>query len=443
LLRRRTADTEHRHRLQLKAIEEVAEASLDAIEGTLGALASLPAREAYEECRKADYRVAFVRRLWGFFRERWDQRDDSELSGILAAADEVIWSCCQPALRQLERDDAPAPLAHVTPDFTAHAVGRGNPPPSLRESDRLLERTVTRLPVPLIGLPYSCVTSPWWLVLIAHEVGHQVAYAIDELEDGQRIADFVAAAARDAGAAPALERRWRAWSHEVFADAFAAATVGAGHLWALVELEQGSDETMIRDLPTYPPPIVRHELVVQLLEQLGLRFANALPPPPPRLALQDLTVSTDAEAWIAQLLEIAPAIAAALAESEVTRGLRLDQLTDWNARAFGKSAGWWRTQFRQGSAAPQAELRAARLATVGGLAAWAEIAEESDPAIRREQAATLRTQLLTVLPASREEGFRDEEAGEAFEIGSLADEVACEVLKLTVEDKPTPALVTG
>ena len=90
---------------------------------------------------------------------------------------------------------------------------------------------VAEPPVPLIGLPYSCVTGPWWLVSIAHEVGHQVAYVIDALEGRPRIAEFIAAAAGEAGAEPELQQRWRSWSHEIFADAFAGMTRHCSSAW--------------------------------------------------------------------------------------------------------------------------------------------------------------------------------------------------------------------
>lgn len=434
---------EQRHRAQLEAIEKVIEASLDAIDGTLPRLESLPEREAYEECRKGDYRVAFVRRLWDFFREKWDQRDEGGLSSFLAAADEVIWSCHRTAQVRLGRDDVPVPLAYVAPDFTARAIGRGNPPQTLRASDRLLEQTVGKLPLPLIALPYSCVSSPWWLVLVAHEVGHQVAFAIDEIEEGPRISDFLVAAAREAGASPQLEQRWRAWSHEIFADAFAAAMIGAGQLWALIELEQGSDEAMVRDLVMYPPPIVRHELIAQLLERMGLASAYALPAPPERVVLAELEVSGEAEAWIAELLEMVPDIVTALIETKVTEEVRLGELTDWDAALLGNRVGWWREQFRDGTASPQSELSAARLATVGALAAWAEIADEPCSATRREKVDELRSQVLSVVPASREEGYRDEAEEVVLDVDGLASEVAREVLGLSFDDEPVPAPATG
>jgi hypothetical protein len=443
--RRRKADVLRRHNQQLKAIEEVVEVSLDAIDESLAPFSELPARQAYEACRNADHQVAFVRRLWDFFRERWDQRDDPSLTALLAAADEVTWSCYQPPFRHLQRQVGPAPLTYVTPDFSAHAIGRHLPPTSLRKSDELLSRTVETLPVPLIGLPYSCVNAPWWLVLIAHEAGHQVAYAIDELEGGPRIADLVTSAAGEAGAEVEMQRRWRSWSHEVFADAYAAATVGAAHLWTLVELEQGDDETMVRDLPTYPPPIVRHELVACVVERLGLAAADAVPAPPPSLHLADLAVSPEAKDRISKLLEIVPSIAEALATAEVLPGATLVQLTGWDPSSLGgeDGAGWWRDQFRQGQATPEEELEAARLATVGALAAWAEIALEPEPSTRQQGAASLREQILATLPSSREKGVRASRDSVGFDAGSLAKQVAADVLDLSVEDALIPELVGG
>lgn len=428
-----------RHRQQLSVLEAVVEEVLEAIEESLERLPTGPTREVYERCRAADQQVAFARRFWSFFRERWDQRDDPALQPLLVAADEVIWSCYREPIAQIETEVSPAPLVYVNPEFSAHAIGRKNMPLGLRQSDQLLSRVVSELPVSLIGLPYSCVEGPWWLVLLAHEVGHQVAFAVDHVQRAPRIADLVGEAAKAAGAEPELQGRWRAWAHEVFADAFAAATVGAGHLWALFELEQGSDETMVAERPTYPPPIVRQSLVLALIERLGLAAAAAVPAPPLLPVASDLTVPESDMARIRRLLELVPSIACALATAEVVPGLTLPQLTDWDAAALGGAgAGWWQMQFRNDQASPEEAVEAARLASVGALAAWAEVADEEEATVRQERSAALREQILAIIPENRAPGDRGPEGAAEIEVGSLPQRVAAEVLKLPADELAVP-----
>jgi hypothetical protein len=444
LNQRRNTDNRKRHGRQFDALGHVVEGTLDAIDATLNGFESLPTRQAYEECRRADTQCAFVRRLWTYFREKWDQRDDPSLAAVLAAADEVVWSCYRPPFRRLDRTGGPIPLTYVAPELAAHAIGRHAPPSSLRHSDDLLRQTVAELPVPLIGLPYSCVEGPWWLVLVAHEVGHQVAYAITEADPKSNLSDLIGAAVAEAGAEPASEREWRSWSQEIFADAYATMMVGAAHLWALVELEQGSDEAMARELPSYPPPLIRHELVASLLERLGLLAADAVPAPPPGLVVEKLEVSDTARERIERLLEMVPVIAETLINAELADGCALPELAAWAPRQLSRDtgAGWWQEQFHEDQAAPEAELVAARLATVGGLAEWASIAEEREAAARSQRADSLRTQMLAVLPESAEPGHRASKPPVSHDVRALTERLAQEVLELPAEDFPAELSVT-
>jgi hypothetical protein len=442
LRRRNRLDTQKRHRSQLRAIGSVVEACLSKIDGTLDGFVDLPVREAYEGCRVAEHQLAFVRRLWGYFHEKWDQRDSEELASVLAAADEVIWSCFQPPLRKLGRESQPAPLAYVTADFSPHAMGPKGYPIGLRGSDELLRETVSRLPVPLIGIPFTCVASPWWLVLVAHEVGHQVAYLIDEIDGGPTVADFLTQATATADLE--VRQKWRMWSHEVFADAFASMMVGSAHLWALFELEQGSDEAMVRERASYPPPLVRQAVVASLLAQIGASASGQLPAPPAGLELKDLSIRDNEAERVARLMSMVPKVASALADEEVTEQLSLRKLSGWDEAPLGPTqVKAWANQLREKSPKPVEELEAARIGAVGGLAVWAEIAEEADADLRRERAGALRKAMLDVLPLSREEGYRADRKPAPVDLKELARSVAGDVVRLQPEASPDAAVVVG
>jgi hypothetical protein len=441
--RRQEADSKKQYSSQLVALGEVIEVVIHEIEGRLPEFARLPARTAYEECRAADRRAAFVRHLWSYFCDKWDQRDDPSLAPVLAAADEVVWSCYQPPFRHHNVTPGPAPLPHIGTDFSARAVRRIVPPNSVRASDELFRRVIDELPVPVIDLPHACVDEPWWLVLIAHEVGHQIAYAIEKREESPTIVELVGVAVAAAGLSPGQQARWRSWSHEIFADAYATATVGAAHLWALVELEQGTDATMVREVSGYPPPIVRHELVARLLDKIGLPPGEAIPEPPLPVEVESLDVPAEALAQSKELLATVPVVVAALVEAPLTEDATLIQLTGASAAQLGGSGdvGWWREQLAESEpAGPEAELDAARLATAGGIAEWAWIVEEENPARRSERAAALRRQLLAVLPESREPGYRDQGEDVAGDLSDLAVRVAAEVSALPSEEAWAPVV---
>src|ERR671912_222812 len=88
--RRMRADTVGQHRSQLESAYTLVDRVLTELHvpmasmtGSDGALAN--------QARVHDRRLAWLRRLWEFFRERFDQRDDPALGALLAGADEVAW----------------------------------------------------------------------------------------------------------------------------------------------------------------------------------------------------------------------------------------------------------------------------------------------------------------------------------------------------------------
>jgi hypothetical protein len=56
----------------------------------------------YAECRRCERRTVWLRRVWEYFRRKFDQRDDAALGPVLAAADEVVWSCWAGIFRQAD-----------------------------------------------------------------------------------------------------------------------------------------------------------------------------------------------------------------------------------------------------------------------------------------------------------------------------------------------------
>ncbi len=95
--------------------------------------------------------------------------------------------------------------------------------------------------------------------------------------------------------------------------------------------------------------------------------------------------------------------------------------------------------------APEPTLGAARLATVGALAEWAEIAADSDDARLADRRGRLRERMLAVVPDCREPGDREAEPG--ADIDSVAAQVARAVAGIPAEEwvdsPPMPATSEG
>ena len=433
--RRRSVDSKGQYASQLAAVEDVIEESTGLMRSELDAIAPAgPHGEVYEACLRIDRQLAWTRRLWAYFREKWDQRDDVLRGPVLAAAEEIVWSSYVPPFRQLDRPPGPAPLPYVSTDLSARAVPRRRLPQDLHPGHELLFKTVERLPVPVVGIPEICVANPWWLILLPHEVGHQVAFELDDGRLPGRVGAVLATAARRGGAA--LDGSdWSAWAHELFADAFAGAMVGAAHLWALVELEQGVDAALVRRFPGYPPPIVRQAVAAELLSRWGLSRAEALPALPAQPALDELEIAAADREHVQRQLAAVGAVAEALAAEPILDGKSLRDLLPPRPKQFSRSGrvgDWQRELAGSAEARPEAVLEAARLATAGAFAEWADAMEEPDLERRRAQQDLLRSRMLEVVANSREPGTRaaEEAAGSA----NLGREVALEAMALAADE---------
>jgi hypothetical protein len=439
LRRRRDADRFSQYASQLDAVAAVIESNLELVRAKLGGVcAAQPGREVYGACLAVDRQLVWMRRFWGYFREKWDQRDDSAIGPVLAAADEVVWSSYAPVFRRLDLPVGPPPLPFVVSDFSASAVPRSRPPADLRPSEVLVAKTLKRLPVSLIGLPESCVGSPWWLIVLPHEVGHQVAFEADGGRVPAAVAELAMTAATEATGTAAVDGEWGPWAHELFADAYACAMVGAAHLWALTEIEGGGDEMLVRRAAGYPPPLVRQAVAAEVLRCYRLCESEAQFPIPPLPALTELVVSESDRLRVERQLAAVPAVARALVEEPTVAGRSLRSLFEPRPDQIGRSgaSAAWQQMFA-GDAVAQAEqeVDAARLATAGAFAAWADTMTAPDEETRLAQAERLRERMLDVVPYCREEGTRaaGEEEGGA-DLTALAAEVAREAEALPPEE---------
>lgn len=293
-----------RHHLPLTVLYGVLRRSLDRIGKELE---TMPLDEtAFARSLGLEVQLGVLERYWRYYRERLEQRDDPARGRLLAAADEIVWSCFT-ALGGV--DPTSVPLPYVEPTSSPLAMPRASVPQGLRTTDKVLADLLGRLPIPLIAFPTSLTTSPWWLALLAHEVGHHIQY---DLEPNQALvgktADALAAAAPDAAA------RWTGWRFELFADACSVVAIGTAAIVSIAELEWGPLATMCADRPAYPPVIVRLAVMCALAAELGLA-------PPPlgvdRWRAELAAPGAPARPQLESDLALVPAIAKALADLDV------------------------------------------------------------------------------------------------------------------------------
>jgi hypothetical protein len=381
---------------------------------------SRPLWLVHADCKDLERRAALVRRLWAWFAEKFDQRDDPALRELLAAADEVVWSCWREAFDSAELSGAPVaergptPLPYVDPGGVVEAFVRDEPPPGLgaSEDDQALGSFLARLPVPVIAMPVGWLDAPWWLALLAHEVGHHVQYdlvpgAALVAEAGQRVA---AALAAD----PAAAARWRLWSREIFADACALVSVGAGAITAVLQVELDTEERLLDGgRGRYPSPAVRLALLAELAERLGVDGHTALAGFDPwalaatRGGGAPDPLEAERAAARADLAHVGT-VAAAVMGAPLGGAGPLDGLFRFKAadhRPGGRVAEWAEAVER-GGAQPEETLRAPRDQVGGAVLAWLRLSAIADDRRREEALDGLAGSLLPLVTASRKPGTR-------------------------------------
>ena len=350
-----------------------------------------------------------VKEIWAYYRDKFDQRDpDSSSAALLAAADELVWSCYKQAFLNKDFLPAgvsirPAPLAYVAPDYSPATWEADKlAPAELRPGSEIegLEDLLLTLPVPVIRLPPWCLASPWWLAFIAHETGHNIQR---ELKLTDSFGLLLQKAVTDAGGDPKADgERWKRWGNEIFADLYSIAMLGAWAVRALVEIELAAPERMSIRRGEYPPALVRLELCVQAAGRMGFDGAAALAGldlaaiPAAQAAAQDRAlVSAVLDTALGPLWDGGPTL-------ETLVGLNVHRR---DLLAAGR-AGIWAGALVGSLPVPVRGLPNARFITAGAVMAWEKANQLAASDQRQSTLDALAANLLAVLPKAGPEGVR-------------------------------------
>jgi hypothetical protein len=355
-------------------------ATLDALLARMAVRADAITAADLTAARAVDADLAVVERAWRAYAERFDQRR-SDAGPALRTADELVWSCTVAARGLAASTAAPLrlPLAFAEPAFAPTALPRTEPPPELAAADRALAALLRELPVPLVGVPTSFADEPWWMILLAHEVGHHAQLELEPDDAlGDRTCDLMTSAGGPDGA------RWAGWHREVFADAFAVAAIGPMAIRAIAELEWDTVDAMAAPRAAYPPALIRLALMTELGRALGHAVDPALVPACAAIAEPGLRAQTTA--WTA----CAVAAAAALAAMPIGAGTLRDL-------AAACQSGTPDERCLRVLAGEDLDLQPSRIRPLRAIAAafqrYAALADEPDPARRDPARAALRQRL--------------------------------------------------
>ncbi|MEP7120925.1 MAG: hypothetical protein ABJE95_08450 [Byssovorax sp.] len=410
LARRRDADELGQYHTQLQVLGDALSLPLARIRAELDGIHADDAAtgDVYRAAATHDRRALTVDRIFGYFREKFDQRDDPALGPLLRAADELTWSLFAQPFKSLRRAPRSAPLPYVESLYSPRAIPRADPPADLRSADTVIAAFLKELPMPLIGLPPSVVTEPWQLALLAHEVGHHVEY--DLLPASALIAAF--RQLLEAAAPPESADAWALYHHEVFADAFSVAAIGPAAVRVIAELELADEAKMLDSgSAKYPCSAVRIALLAAVSAGLGADAGGAKSGIDPAALVQGPAISgrsADLRARAAAELAAVPAIAHAILTGPLGDAGTLADLLAWRAaehEAGGEVSGW-STRLRAGELFPEKTLRGPRLIISAAIDAWSRNEQIPDDGARAARQDHLRQSTLKMLTESREVATR-------------------------------------
>jgi hypothetical protein len=453
LLGKDSGEWKQQYHTQLTNLQRVLTDSLAAVCAQIKQIKRIantaPSGKVYADCRTCEEGLLLLRRVWTYYQSKYDQRDDSPRGRVVAAADEIVWSCYAGVLEQAtgaRKPPKPVPLPYIEPDYSPKAVPRDEPPPSLSTNpkDVMLWDFLKELPIPVVSLPPVCVEQPWLLISLGHELGHHLQY---DLAQNKGLVDSFARLLRQTvtqAAGPNLyegaPKRWSDWGEEIFADIAAIHCMGPWAGRALTELLLASDRAMLAETSTrYPAPVIRLEILAHVTERLGLSRQDVLGTiDVDELVTRATAAHPDLPAKrIRQDLNIAPAVVDAALKMSLGGAGTFAKLYNWRLEDFAND-GIVRTWLKALSGqVPMLRLKTrqtARRIISGAVGTWMErVATIDDAEQRATQRQQLADRLLTALRDNREEGTRAAEAGRVPDVAGLGTRLTQRMLQQAAE----------
>jgi hypothetical protein len=252
---------------------------------------SVAAEDAVGQWRTIERYALELQRVWDFFRQKLALRFVPWLRGYLVAADEYAWACYEPAQKaavdagtvSIDTVREP-PLVCFTSVSTPFSIPRGASYARDVGADELrspgARALVSRLPIPVIGVPWFQLRHLPDALIVGHEVGHHVLNDCSLLPEAARLVDEALATASRARS----RRRWRGWLEEAFADVYATLAAGAAYGLSLGDFLLVTGIDPVTDSRNdYPPSAMRLALVLAALRHgscetadLNLRYVDVL-----------------------------------------------------------------------------------------------------------------------------------------------------------------------
>jgi hypothetical protein len=226
-------------------------------------------------------------RIWEYFRSKFGQRNEKGFRTFLRVADEFAFACYKPVQERVFPDSLNVkrkepPLVFFNGGTSPFSLSRGKSFQPEAVSDEPLNNKeveiITRLPIPLVGIPWNQIKHFPDAVVIGHEVGHIVE---DDFDLKDKLKALLAEAITERKAEERHEA-WKSWLGEVFADVYGCLATGPAFAGALIDFlarDYGAISTekkTDKDWGAYPTIYLRGRLVLQTLKSIGFQ-AEAAP----------------------------------------------------------------------------------------------------------------------------------------------------------------------
>lgn len=259
------------HFSQLQAIELLVNAFVDQQKVMLGNLDPAGDVETFNVgCLNLVKNIIRAQKSWDFFRDKLDLRNSPSHGESLWVADTIAWDCHRPVMdravqfgiinaNQLREP----PLVYCTADYSPATWVRGSRPNDGRNYD-LGE---TRLPIPVIEIPWDHLGNVWEYLALHHEVGHDIEADLKLRSVLEQSLHQVLSAAN---VPPARIKIWLSWEGEIFADLCGLQLAGPAFTDALIHLlllPSASVKTFDEDdpHPTHYPRILMNAAYISTL----------------------------------------------------------------------------------------------------------------------------------------------------------------------------------
>jgi hypothetical protein len=269
-----------KHHTQIRAIQVHLEVWNKAVSDKLKDYEQEEADTYLGKCANAHKLILSEHRIWEYFRSKLLQRNDTLFSTYLKTADEFAWACYRPIQELVYPDPKISkrkepPLVFLNGGASPFSVSRGRAfQPEAVAGESLMiapdDDVIGKLPVPVVGVPWSQVSYLPDALVIGHEVGHIVE---DDFQLTDRLTQLLDEALAEAEAEP-REDAWKSWLGEIFADLYGCLAAGPAFASALIDYLMKSGEQISGEVKAasnwgrYPTDYLRVKILFKALDEI-------------------------------------------------------------------------------------------------------------------------------------------------------------------------------